>query len=263
MYVHLVLTSIHSLLENLAPVKVSDHVKEFISDISMDEVLGALDRGNHPGGEGTFWVLDPIDGTKGFLRQEQFAVCLCLIENGRVLVAALGCPNLPVDAALPDGEKGCIFVGVAEQGASQINIATGKEFPICVSSSSDASSATYVESLESSHSSHGRHAEIAGALRMGPPIRMDSQCKFGVVARGQASLYLRISKTPQYIWDIAAGAMIVEEAGGRVTDLSGKPLQFSLGRTVGTAALFASNGRIHDQVLAACSPSEDSSLCFV
>ncbi|CAE7553751.1 tol1 [Symbiodinium sp. CCMP2592] len=244
--------------------KVSDHVKEFIADISLEEVLGALDRGNHPGGEGTFWVLDPIDGTKGFLRKEQFAVCLCLIENGEVLVAALGCPNLPVDSALPDGEKGCVFIGVKGQGAAQMDISTKKEFPICVSSSSDASKATYVESLESGHSSHGRHAEIASALGMGAPLRMDSQCKFGVVARGQASLYLRISKTPQYIWDIAAGAMIVEEAGGRVTDLTGQPLQFSLGRTVGVAALFASNGLIHDQVLAACAPAEDSShSCFV
>ena len=209
-------------------------------------------------GEGTFWVLDPIDGTKGFLRKEQFAVCLCLVENGQVLVAALGCPNLPVNSALPDGEKGCIFIGVKGQGAAQKDLTTGREFAISASSSSDASSATYVESLESSHSSHGRHAEIASALRMGPPIRMDSQCKFGVVARGEASLYLRISKTPQYIWDIAAGAMIVEEAGGRVSDMSGRPLRFSLGRTVGTAALFASNGRIHDQVLAACSPLEDT-----
>ena len=229
-------------------IKVSDHVKEFIADISLEEVLGALDRGNHPGGEGTFWVLDPIDGTKGFLRKEQFAVCLCLIENGEVLVAALG----------------CVFIGVKGQGAAQMDISTKKEFPIRVSSSSDASKSTYVESLESGHSSHGRHAEIASALGMGAPLRMDSQCKFGVVARGQASLYLRISKTPHYIWDIAAGAMIVEEAGGRVTDLTGQPLQFSLGRTVGVAALFASNGLIHDQVLAACAPAEDSShSCFV
>mmetsp|Transcript_41074 Transcript_41074/g.76411 ORF Transcript_41074/g.76411 Transcript_41074/m.76411 type:complete len:346 (+) Transcript_41074:70-1107(+) len=242
--------------------KVADHVKKFIPEISMEEVLGAIDRGNHPGGEGTFWVLDPIDGTKGFLRKEQFAVCLCLIENGRVLLAALGCPNLPVDASQPDGEKGCIFIGVEGQGASQLNISTGKEFPISVSSTSDTSTAVYVESLESSHSSHGRHAEIASVLRMGAPIRMDSQCKFGVVARGQVGLYLRISKTPQYIWDIAAGAMIVQEAGGKVTDLHGKPLQFSLGRTVGVAALFASNGHIHDEVLAACNPAVESSSKF-
>ena len=47
---------------------------------------------------------------------------------------------------------------------------------------------------------------------------MDSQCKFGVVARGQASLYLRCSDRDQQIWDIAAGAMIVEEAGGKATE---------------------------------------------
>mmetsp|Transcript_117759 Transcript_117759/g.279581 ORF Transcript_117759/g.279581 Transcript_117759/m.279581 type:complete len:88 (-) Transcript_117759:30-293(-) len=80
---------------------------------------------------------------------------------------------------------------------------------------------------------------------------MDSQCKFGVVARGQASLYLRCSDRDQQIWDIAAGAMIVEEAGGKVTDLQGRPLCFSRGRTVGSAAVFASNGRIHQAVVEA------------
>ena len=45
---------------------------------------------------------------------------------------------------------------------------------------------------------------------------MDSQCKFGVVARGQASLYLRLSDREQKIWDIAPGTLVVEEAGGQV-----------------------------------------------
>ena len=43
-----------------------------------------------------FWTLDPIDGTKGFLRNEQYAVALALIAGGRVVVAALACPNLPL-----------------------------------------------------------------------------------------------------------------------------------------------------------------------
>ena len=66
------------------------------------------------------WALDPIDGTKGFLRGEQFAVCLALIVDGQVQVGVMGCPNLPVDAKNQDGEKGCLFITVKGQGAFQV-----------------------------------------------------------------------------------------------------------------------------------------------
>ena len=51
-----------------------------------------------------FWTLDPIDGTKGFLRREQYAICLGLVEKGTVTAAAMGCPNLP--ASYAEGETG-------------------------------------------------------------------------------------------------------------------------------------------------------------
>jgi 3'(2'), 5'-bisphosphate nucleotidase len=62
-----------------------------------------------------------------------------------------------------------------------------------------------------------------------PPLQMDSQVKYGVVARGDAALYLRLPASVSYvekIWDHAAGSLIVEEAGGRVTDMYGRPLDF-------------------------------------
>ncbi|KAL8637798.1 MAG: hypothetical protein Q9228_004971, partial [Teloschistes exilis] len=63
----------------------------------MDAMLTAIDAGNSPGGPtGRIWALDPIDGTKGFLRGGQYAVCLALIVDGDVKVGVLGCPNLPV-----------------------------------------------------------------------------------------------------------------------------------------------------------------------
>lgn len=68
------------------------------------------------------WALDPIDGTKGFLRGEQFAVCLALIVDGQVQLGVMGCPNLPIDAANQDGEKGCLFITVKGQGAFQVKI---------------------------------------------------------------------------------------------------------------------------------------------
>ena len=64
--------------------------------------------------------MDPIDGTKGFLRGGQYAVCLGLLLDGKVVVGVMGCPNLPVDYTKPDGEKGVIFVAVKGQGAFQV-----------------------------------------------------------------------------------------------------------------------------------------------
>lgn len=65
---------------------------------SEDAMLDIIDQGKSAGGpKGRIWALDPIDGTKGFLRGGQYAVCLGLIEDGDVKVGAIGCPNLPVD----------------------------------------------------------------------------------------------------------------------------------------------------------------------
>jgi 3'(2'), 5'-bisphosphate nucleotidase len=90
---------------------------------------------------------------------------------------------------------------------------------------------------------------------------MDSQCKYGLVARGDASLYLRIPAQNFYveaIWDHAAGSIIVEEAGGRVTDLQGKVLDFSTGRKLAkNRGIIATNGQFHDQVLEAVRESSN------
>ena len=74
------------------------------------------------------WTLDPIDGTKGFLRGGQYAVCLALIVDGRVVLGVIGCPNLPVKSAEPDGPRGCIFVAVKDQGAEQVRQRTSYPF---------------------------------------------------------------------------------------------------------------------------------------
>lgn len=84
--------------------------------------LDLIDRGNSSGGaEGRHWACDPIDGTKGFLRGGQYAVCLGLLERGEVVLGVMGCPNLPVDPNQPEGEKGALFVAVKGQGAYQVS----------------------------------------------------------------------------------------------------------------------------------------------
>lgn len=61
------------------------------------------DLGASPGGAtGRHWVLDPIDGTRGFVGMRQYAVCLGLLQDGDVALGVLGCPNLPRGAVGDD-----------------------------------------------------------------------------------------------------------------------------------------------------------------
>ncbi|MDP8245503.1 MAG: 3'(2'),5'-bisphosphate nucleotidase [Candidatus Hinthialibacter antarcticus] len=222
---------------------------------SEEEILAVIDKGNAAGGaSGRFWTIDPIDGTKGFLRAEQYAVALALIEDGEVVLGVLGCPNLPVDPKQPDGDKGCMFVGVKGCGAVQMTLNQTDETPIRVSDISDPGSASFVESVESGHTSHGHAQQIAGRLGVvNPPVRMDSQCKYAAVARGEASIYLRLPSRANYvekIWDHAAGVIVIQEAGGVVSDVNGKPLDFSQGRGLeSNQGVVASNGKFQSKIV--------------
>jgi 3'-phosphoadenosine 5'-phosphosulfate (PAPS) 3'-phosphatase len=86
---------------------------------------------------------------------------------------------------------------------------------------------------------------------------MDSQAKYAVLAAGEGDVLLRLlsPSRPDYrekIWDQAAGSIVILEAGGRITDLDGKALDFSHGRTLAhNRGILATNGHLHDAVLAA------------
>jgi 3'(2'), 5'-bisphosphate nucleotidase len=114
-----------------------------------------------------------------------------------------------------------------------------------------------LRSFEGGHIDLPAFNAIVGALGIGtPPMLMDSQAKHAVIAAGGAELLLRITATKSYrekIWDQAAGSLIIEEAGGRVTDLRGVALDFGTGRLLSrNEGVVASNGLLHAAVLDAC-----------
>ncbi len=192
-----------------------------------DTVCDWIDAGNGDVAK-RFWTLDPIDGTKGFLRGDQYAVALALVDCGEVKVAALACPALPVDMEEVEGDCGVLFVAVRGEGAQSMPLGGGDVADVRI----DGPAWRFAESVESSHGDHDAHKAVARAVGIeSPSLRMDSQVKYGAVARGDAALYLRLP-SPEYpdyrenIWDHAAGALIVEEAGGQVSDMFGRPLDF-------------------------------------
>jgi len=234
--------------------RVMDQVRQHVTGITPDAMIAALDRGSHSGGDQRYWVLDPIDGTKGFLRGDQYAVALALVEHGRVVVGVLGCPNLPDPASTVPGS---LFSAVLGEGASAHPLSDDDEQEVHVDGITDPARAVVCESVVAAHAAHSIQARIAHRLGItAPPYRIDSQCKYAVVARGEASIYLRLPRDTSYrekVWDHAAGSIVVTEAGGQVTDLDGNPLDFSNGRLLGNGrGIVCTNGAVHDRVLEAC-----------
>ena len=239
---------------NLA--QVVDFVREVFPGATELDVCQWIDRGGATPGD-RFWTVDPIDGTKGFLRGDQYAVALALIVDGQVEVGVLGCPNL-TDAGVPqfDG-KGSLVVAARGQGTWFTPLADDEPLMrLHVSTCSAAEEARLLRSFESAHTNTDQVAQLATVLGThASPIRMDSQAKYAVLASGHGELLIRLLSPDnmdyqEKIWDHAAGCLVVEEAGGRVTDIMGRPLDFSQGRTLASnRGVLATNGLLHDAAL--------------
>ncbi|KAJ3207719.1 hypothetical protein HDU67_007283 [Dinochytrium kinnereticum] len=230
--------------------------------MSMDEAISSIDLGNFEGGpRGRFWTLDPIDGTKGFLRGEQYAVCLALVVDGIVELGVLGCPNLPSNLRDASASRGSLFVAVRGEGAFQVgrhhpnrHFESEVEERIRATDVVSPSETFFCESVESGHSNQSDSEKIGKLLGItASPVRMDSQCKYGVVSRGEAGIYLRVPVSATYqekIWDHAGGSLLIEESGGVVSDVTGKPLDFSQGRTLmANKGVIAAGRNIYSSVL--------------
>ena len=255
--------------EDAAILKSDSHLAEEVRQcvkkqndaISKSEMLAVIDYGKKQVDfSKRYWTLDPIDGTKGFLRGEQYAVALALVEQGVVQLGILGCPNLPWDIHDPESPKGFIAYAIKGQGTFAADLDNNRKESITVDNKHETKEALFCESV--AHAASDLHSSIASKMGMTKdPLCIDSQAKYAIVARGDASIYLRISPKKGYrhkIWDHAAGSILVEEAGGKVTDLHGKPLDFSFGEYLSeNPGIVATNGHLHQQVLGAISETLD------
>jgi 3'(2'), 5'-bisphosphate nucleotidase len=243
-------------LRDPANAALQEQVAGYVRRIAPDDpesVCDSIDLGNgHVCGR--YWTLDPIDGTKGFLRDDQYAVVLALVVDGVVQVGALACPAFALDEKA-EGSPGALFVAVRGSGAFEMGLDGSLPRPLEVRAG-DREGLRFVESVESAHGNHALQDSIAKSTGISrPSLRMDSQAKYAAVARGAAALYLRLpsAKYPGYrekIWDHAAGSILVEEAGGTVSDMFGHPLDFRSGAVMQTnRGAVVSNGNIHDAAI--------------
>lgn len=157
-----------------------------------------------------YWLIDPLDGTKEFVnRNGEFTVNIALIDQQKPV---LGVVYVPVQDV---SYLGCEGYGAERRNADgsveSIRVATTSAEPVRIVGSRShrgASLDTYLENL--------------GNYEM---IPMGSSLKFCVIAQGGADLYPRLGLTSE--WDTAAAQAVVEQAGGSVVTLDGKPMKYN------------------------------------
>ena len=175
------------------------------------------------------WIIDPIDGTKNFVRHiPVWATLLALEAHGEIVVGVM---HNPATGELYAARKG---------GGARLN---GQ--PVRVSDVDDLWSATL---LHAGLRLYRKAGVWDGLVRLVDAT--ERQRGFGdylgyaLVAEGKAEIYVEVDLKP---WDLAPCKIIVEEAGGRFTDLEGRP-------TIYSSSALATNGRLHDAALALLRP---------
>ncbi|XP_011096189.1 putative PAP-specific phosphatase, mitochondrial isoform X3 [Sesamum indicum] len=220
---------------------VSDKATIGDKELSQDDVLKAIDRGGKDayvfGPEpATYWILDPIDGTRGFVKGSEalYVVGLALIVEGEIVLGVMGCPNWQ-DEHLDEFNK------VQGDAESQ----TWESLPL----------STQFDAVTNANSVGEKQILLL-------PACCGSLCKYLMVASGRASVFIVRARTKTIIkvWDHAVGVICISEAGGRVTDWKGSQLDFAADQ-IERRVLFPSGGilvtndRLHNQILEIISSS--------
>lgn len=197
-----------------SPVTEADERSQDIILARLAEIAPAVpivaEEGDHrqlPGG--SFWLVDPLDGTKEFLSGNgEFTVNIALVED-----------RVPVLGVVLAPARERLFAAAPGRGAAMHDVA-GQRTIAARRIPSDG--ATVVSSR--SHGDPDELERFTAGRRIAASVSAGSSLKFCLVAAGEADLYPRFGRTME--WDTAAGDAILRAAGGRVTDLAGQPLAY-------------------------------------
>lgn len=241
--------------------RITELVTENIGDrVTFEEICQWIDHTGDFNNEYT-WSIDPIDGTKGFLRRQQYAVAIGVLKNHVPSLGVLACPNLPIDLQNPKSSRGIIYAATRGKGAKRIPL-NGKAVRTITTSTAKLENCRVLGSVESSHGDPSLVKKMISHMGIsGDFVRYDSQVKYGILAEGNAEIYVRPRSKPDYrenSWDHVAGVVIAQEAGGTVTDLDGKTLDFSKGKTLANnrGVLATASREIHDAAIISLQKAE-------
>ncbi|MEZ5307774.1 MAG: 3'(2'),5'-bisphosphate nucleotidase CysQ [Pyrinomonadaceae bacterium] len=181
------------------------------------------------------WIIDPLDGTKGFVEGAgDFAVQIGLARAGRAVV---GVVYQPVgDAMFFASEGGGAWLEEAGKAPERLTVSEiGKIRDMTMA-------------VSRSHRSE-KMGRVLSELEIGKEIRHGSVgLKVGLIAKRNADVYLHLSPHTKF-WDSAAPEIIVEEAGGTITDIFGNRMDYSLADVRNHNGVLVSNNRVHDEIV--------------
>lgn len=181
------------------------------------------------------WIIDPIDGTAGFINKDgDFAIQIGLAENGAPIA---GVVMLPMHDAI-------FYAG---KGAGAFAIVGGAE-PIRMTTSDHTDPRELGLAISRHHPSKrlSRIIKHFGFRRM--LQRGSVGLKVSLITRGQADLYISPGRRTK-LWDTCAPQIILEESGGRLTDLFGRPMRYDRSDVQNHNGILASNGAVHDKIV--------------
>jgi 3'(2'), 5'-bisphosphate nucleotidase len=202
--------------------------------LCAEETTATLHEALHTGGR--LWIVDPIDGTRGFARKNgEFSVMIGFVEDGCIGVGVVSQPAV-----------GRLTYAVGGLGCWTRDRAATKSVACRVTEVRQLTAATLTQSRSRTPGKRSRWAE---ALQPAHVIESYSAgIKLALVARGEADVYLNTYEA-FHDWDICAGHILVTEAGGRVTGTDGHELKYGLEGAWQRHGLLATNGQLHDAAL--------------
>ncbi|KAL5594066.1 hypothetical protein BROUX41_001115 [Berkeleyomyces rouxiae] len=248
-----------------------------------EEICRVIDlcAGGAPGATARTWVFDPIDGTQAFIRGHLFAINIGLVADGAQLLGAVGCPNLcadalraagaPIQDASVSADEGCVFTAVAGQGAfvqrmsvsadravaplgpaqrlskqRATGTAAAAAVPVALVGCASMPKSAYDEL-------HQRTAAGLGAAFPGSDL-ISWVVRYCALALGLGNAAVWVYRDVQRrskIWDHAGAQLVYVEAGGRVTDTRGEPMDFAAGRLMANNfGILAADEDVYDRVKA-------------
>ncbi|KAG4948394.1 hypothetical protein JHK82_041577 [Glycine max] len=267
---------------------VTDTASSTCKPLTQDDVLEAIDRGGKDAfvfgsKPATYWVLDPIDGTRGFLKAGKalYVVGLALVVEGEIVIGVMGCPNWKEDLSEKSSveiEEGWDSLGgsgtvmIAHKGCGtwmkslNSQLKSSGVWTRCFVDGSDIihkarfcipDSQTWESLPLTSLFNATSNADNVGSnqiLLLGACC--GSLCKYLMVASGRASIFILRAKEKTIIkaWDHAVGIICVHEAGGKVTDWKGSDIDLAadhVGRRIifPSGGVLVANGNLHNKIL--------------
>jgi len=230
------------------PVSEADHAanalivarlrETFPDDVVLSEELP--DTGERLG-KRRVWMVDPIDGTRDFVAGDSgFVVMIGLAIDGRPAVGAVGHPL-----------TGHVYAGAPHTGAWREDTTGGARMALHTSTLSQPPDIRLVASK--SHRT-SRIDAVKRALQITDEINVGSiGLKIGLVSEAQRDLYVYTGGRTK-IWDTCGPEAILTAAGGRMTDVDGQPLIYDKPDLYNRRGIVASNGPLHDFVIATLAP---------